>query len=233
MKKFISLLLIFILTFPVSISAKESYITLSPYPFSSHTLGEDLVIYGDTSFSQVVLGFYYPDDPGYKGYAKYIITISAKEFREGYTIQTETVSRFWPEGVWKIIIQNGEVRDEMLINMTSEPQFDRHIRFAEYTDNTLCNLQTYLCRGVEYRNNIITIPLENGDEIRIYSWKNFAPTDSGETQLFIATYKDGYMTDIKFREGRLTDYGNHIALDISETERFEIFYWDDNLVPIS
>lgn len=232
MKKIISLLLILILAFPVTISASEGYISLSPYPFSTHTLGEDLVIYGSTNLSHITIGLYYPDIPGYNGKYNYVMTISAKELREGHIIPTETVSRFWPEGSWKIVAQNGNVRDEMFVPMTSTPLYDRNIRIAEYADNTLTEVKTYTSRGIERKNGILKISLEDGEEIRIFSWNNLSPTESGDTQLFIATFKEGYMTNIKARTGNLTCYGNHTVLNISETERIEVFTWDDNLIPI-
>ena len=93
MKKFISLLiLICIIASSVPAFAAENYVTLTPYPYSSHVLGEDLVIYGDTNLSNITLGLFYPEE-GYKGWAKFIQTITAKALRNGYVIPTETVSR--------------------------------------------------------------------------------------------------------------------------------------------
>lgn len=234
MKKFIAFLLILIMCFPsVSICAEEDYIKLEPYPYSSHVLGEDLIIYGDTSFKTVSLGLYYPDDEqNYRGKPKLIIPIFDYELRSGYKIETDTLSALWPRGEWKIRIQYGDYKDEITVNMTTEPMYDRYIRIAEYSDNTLTSLVTHTVRGMRLHNNMLEFTTEDGNEIRIFSWDNFAPTDSGSTRLFIATYKDGYMQSAKTYEGVLTDYENHISLDISPRERLELFYWSDSFAPI-
>ena len=232
MKKLISIVLIFILCQSVCVMANDSNISLDPYPYSSHVLGEDLVIYGDTDFDQVTLGFYYPKDQGYMGYAKYIITITADELKNGYVIPTETYSRLWPEGDWTVVVQNGSARDEITISMAIDASYDRHVRICEYSDNALSFVETYSCRGIVIKDNVLSFSLEDGTEYRIFSWNNFAPANSGKTKLFIATYKDGYMTDIKTYTGTLTDFGNHITLTVSDTKRVEILYCEDNLTPV-
>lgn len=234
MKKFIALFIVLILSFPTVVSAGESYISIDPYPFSSHVLGESLVVRGNTNFAFVTLGFYYPDIPGYSGQAKFIMTLTAEEFRNGYTIYTDPPARLWPEGNWKVAVQNGSVREEIFIPMTAEPLYNRYVRIAQYSSDTLINVETYICRGIEKRENILKITLEDETEIRIFSWNNFKPTTDGEAQLFIATYKDGYMTNAKMRSGTLTEHGNHTELNINEgSDRVEIFCWEDNLIPIS
>jgi hypothetical protein len=174
--------------------AKDSYVKLDPFPYSTHVLGEDLVIYGDTDFSSVTLGLFYPKDQGYMGYAKFVITISGDELRKGYVIPTETYSRLWPEGNWSVVVQNGTARDEITIPMAEEAYYNRYLRVCEYSDNTLTEVNTFACRGVIVRNNTMSISLEDGTHIRIYSWDNLSPTDSGEARLFVATYKDGYIS---------------------------------------
>ncbi|MBR5535843.1 MAG: hypothetical protein IKU60_04260 [Clostridia bacterium] len=232
MKKLIFLILIFTLIFPVSISAKEDYITLSPFLYSSHHLGEDLVIYGDTSLPTATLGFYYPEDQGYKGYAKFIINISAKELREGYVIPTEEYSRLWPEGVWTVAVQNGAYRDEIKIPMSKDaPLYNRQVRLAHYRDNTLTSLTTYTTQGIQISSNTISFTLEDSTLVKIYAWDNLSPTNDGDAQLFAAVYKDGYMTEAKTYSGTLSSYGKHISLEISETERFELLFWNDSLIP--
>lgn len=232
MKRFVSLILIFILCQPVCIFADSSYIKLNPYPYSSHVLGEDLIIYGDTNIPHVILGLYYPDDEqGYRGYAKYILTISCDDLKNGYVIPTDTHPGLWPEGEWKIVVHNGDAHDEITILMSKEPSYNRHLRICEYTDNTLTSVDTYSCRGVQYKDSVITVPLSDGSEMRIFSWNNLSPANSGVTTLFVTTFKDGYMTDIKTLSGELIDYGNHTTLIISPTKRFEIFCWTNNLTP--
>lgn len=233
MKKFISIIiLILLVSLSIPATAGSDYVSLTPYPYSSHILGEDLIIYGDTDFDSVTLGLYYPDE-GYLGLSKYIMVISAAELKNGYVIPTETTSRLWPEGVWKVVVQNGSARDEIKITMSSDPVYNRSIRVAEYENNILTNLTSYICRGMQFNNNVISFTLEDATEVRIFSWNNFAPTDNGEARLFVAFYKDGYMTDIKTYSGELSDYGKHITLNISENKRIELLYWNDNLTPIN
>lgn len=233
MKKLISFILIFIMCQPVFTLAKDSYITLDPYPYSSHVLGEDLVIYGDTDFSTVVLGFYYPDDEqGYKGYSKYVITISGDELRHGFVIPTETYSRLWPEGVWKVVVQNGSIRDEIGIPMTKEASYNRNVMIAEYSDSALVSVASYRCRGVKTQNNIFEFATEDNTVIKVFSWNNFAPTASGETGIYIAFYKDGYMLDAKVYTGVLSEFDTYFTLDIPQDKQLKFFYWDDNMSPI-
>ena len=234
MKKIIAFLLVLILAFPVGVSAAEKYISIDPYPFSTHVLGEDLVIYGNTNIAYVNIGLYYPDIPGFYGYAKYIMTISAKELREGYSIPTDALSDRWPEGTWKVIVQSGTTVDQLYIPMTAQPSYNRYVRIAEYASDTLVNVKTHLCRGIEKRNGVLKITPEDGTEIRIFSWNNLAPSAKGATQLFIATYENGYMTEVKTYTGNLVKYGNHVRLNINEgSDRLEIFCWEDNLIPVS
>lgn len=234
MKKLISIILILIICQPVCALAEDSYISLDPYPYSSHTLGEDLIIYGDTDFSTVVLGLYYPnDEQGYMGYAKYVITISGDELRSGYVIPTETYSRLWPEGVWKIVVQNGEnARDEISIPMTKEAIYNRNVMVAEYSDNMLTTVTSYRCRGVICRNNTFEFITEDNTVIKVFSWNNFTPTDSGETSIFIAFYKDGYMLAAKVYTGVLSRFDTYFTLDIPQNKQLKFFYWDDNMNPI-
>lgn len=232
MKKIISLILILVLCTPLSALAAEKYISITPYPLSSHILGEDLVIYAETNLSLVVIGLYYPVTGGYN--LKFHDVVYASDLKKGYTIPTsDEIGKKNPEGKWKLLIQYGNVSDEINIPMTSEPVYNRYVRIAEYSDNTLTHIRTYTCRGIEYSDKTISFSTEDGKEIRIFSWDNLSPTDSGETQLFIATYEDDYMTDIRTYRGELCCYGNHTTLNSSASERLEIYYWHDNLIPVS
>ena len=233
MKKILSLLIILVLAFPVGAYASEDFIALDPYPYSSHVLGDDLIVRGDTNQPYVTIGFYYPYENGYNGIAKLIVTVTAKEFRQGYTIKTDYLSRLWPEGLWRIKAQYGNISAEEMIPFTKDPLFDRQLRIAEYKDNTLTAVTSYLCRGIQKKDNTLIIPLSDGSLLRVFSWNNFAPADSGMVNLFMATYTDGYVTNIKAFSGELVDYGNHTSLIISPTDRVEFFYWDGNLKPIA
>ncbi len=233
MKKLVSVIVvlsIFLACFPAF--AKESFITLDPYPYSTHVLGEDLVICGDTDFASVTVGLYYPDDEqGYKGYAKYIMTISGEELKNGYVIPTETKSRLWPCGVWSVVVQNGSVRDEIRINMQTEAVFNRFFRVAEYDNSALIKLTTYPCRGVISKNNTLSFTTEEGKTVKIFAWNNLAPTSCGEARIFIATYEEGYLINTQTFQGVLSKDGCHLTLNISESKRVEIFLWNEQLNP--
>lgn len=234
MKKVLLFILLILIMFPAISSAEESFTALDPYPYSSHILGEDLVIYGDTSFSKVVLGLFYPDDEqGYLGMAKFIITISADELREGYVIPTDTFSRLWPEGEWTVRIQNDMYFDEIKIPMTKEAKFDRIIKLATYEDDALVTLTSYQTRGVILKNNVFSFVTEDGTTVRIFSWNNFSPTNEGESRIFVSFSKDGYMTDIKTYHGFLSSYSDHICIIGENGDSFKLFYWNDNLQPIT
>ncbi len=235
MKKLISIILILMLipSGGICLKAQEGYVSLDPFPYSTHVLGEDLVIYGDTDFASVTLGLFYPKDQGYMGYAKYIITITARELKEGYVIPTETYSRLWPKGDWSVVVQNGTARAEITIPMAEEACYNRYVRVCEYSDNTLTAVNTFACRGVVIKNNTMSFSLSDGTTIRIYSWDNLSPTDSGEARLFVAFYKDGYMIKAKIYSGNLDSFSNHVTLTASESERVEILYWEDGLIPVN
>lgn len=235
MKKLVSVIVLLSLLFAYSpIFAADSFIELDPYPYSTHVLGEDLVICGDTDFGQVTLGLFYPDDEqGYHGYAKYIMTIDAEDLKNGYVIPTETKSRLWPTGLWKVVVQNGSCRDEIFINMQTEAEFDLFVRIAEYENSSLTKLTTYPCRGVVSKNGILSFTTMDGTTVKIFTWNNFAPTVSGEARIFIATYTDGYLTDTRTFQGTLSRNGYHLTLNISENKSVGIFIWSEQLNPLN
>lgn len=234
MKKLLSILLVILILSPsVPAFAADSFITLEPYPYSTHILGENLVIYGDTDFGNITLGFYYPEDQGYFGYAKYIMTISAQELRSGYVIRTEEYSRLWPEGVWTVKVQNGDVSDTLKINMSKEAEYNRYVKLATYEDDALTSLTTYPCRGTRMHDNVLSFTLSDNTTVKIFSWDNLTPAESGESRIYIAFFDpEGYMTDIKTYQGTLSQFGNHFTLNISPTKKVKLFYWTDNLIPL-
>ncbi len=232
MKKLISFIIIIsIIALAVPTGAANSYIKLDPYPYSTHVLGEDLVIYGDTDFGNVTLGLFYPYENGYNGMSKYIITLSAEEFRAGHVIKTDVKSRLWPEGKWRVKVQSGDVYDEIYITMSETAQYNQILKVAEYEDSTLTSLTSYFTRGVQFKNNVLSFALEDGTVVKIFSWDNFAPTDNGKSRIYIAFYNDGYLTKTRTYEGELLSYGNHISLKIGDTKTVKLFYWNENLSP--
>ncbi|MBQ8003075.1 MAG: hypothetical protein IJ297_06500 [Clostridia bacterium] len=235
MKKLICFLIIFSMAITTNVFARDSYIILSPYPFSTHVLGEDLVIYGNTDFSQVTLGLFYPnDEQGYFGYAKYIATITAQELRQGHVIKTDTTSRLWPKGNWTVAVQYGDVRDEIIIPMSDNANYNRCVRVAQYEDLALVSLDTYKCRGVIIRNGVFGFTTDEGKNIRIFSWDNFSPSTKGDARIFIASYTDeGIVENVQTFYGTVSLDGLHFTLNISDTERVEIFVWEDGITPVN
>lgn len=232
MKKLISSLLSIIIILSSSVAfADSSYINITPLPYSSHVLGEDLIIKGETDFSHVTIGLFYPEDQGYNGMAKYVLTIPSKELSDGFIIQTETYSRLWPRGIWTVKVQNGNVSSSVKINMVSEALYDRTVKLATYENNTLTNIESYAVRGISIRDNIIEFITNDGKLIKIYSWNNLAPVTEGESQIFVATYENDYLINIKAYSGTLSSYDSFVSLN-SENKTFKLFYWNDNLTPI-
>lgn len=234
MKKFSALILSFVmLALVVPVGAANSYITIHPYPYSTHVLGEDLVIYGDTDFGNVTLGLFYPRDQGYNGMSKFVMTISANELRQGYVIHTGAYSRLWPTGDWRIKVQNGNVSDEIYITMSEEPVYDQVLKVVEYEDSALTSITSYATRGVLFKDNVLSFTLEDETAVKIYSWNNLKPTDQGEGKIYIASYNDGYLTSLKSYEGTLSSFGYHISLKIDENKAVKLLYWDENLTPVT
>lgn len=231
MKKFICFVILILLTFPHKSFAQNSYITLEPYPYANHVLGEDLTVYGDTDFSYVSLGLYYPKDQGYQGKVKYIITLTADELRSGYVIPTGTYSNLWPEGEWRVKVQYDDFYAEQYIAMGKTASFDQRLYVSEYDNSTLTALSSYKTRGVQLKNNILSLSLEDNSEVKIFSWSNLSPVCDGESRIFIARYKDGFLTDIKTYQGTISHYGYSISLKIDNFKTVKLFCWRDNLTP--
>lgn len=232
MKKLLSIVLTIIIMSPLTVCADEDYITIDPYPYSTHVLGEDIIVKGNTNLQFVTLGLYYPEDQGYKGYIKFALTLTRDEFKRGYTLKTEPLSRPWPEGVWTIVVQSGDYRDELKLNMTASPVFDRNVKIATYENNTLTNLQSYNTRGILVHDNITSFTTEDNITVKIFSWNNFSPTTDGESTIFVTLWDESYLIDIKTYHGIIKDYGNHLCLDMGNGDFVKLFYWHDNLTPI-
>ncbi len=231
MKKFLVILISVLICFPTLAFAKEDYISLLDYPYSTHVLGEDLVIYGETNIANVSLGLYYPnDDQGYMGYAKLIIALTADELKKGYVIKTDTFSRLWPEGEWTVRVQSGDVYDTITIPMRKEADFNRKVKIAAYNLGAMESISTYKSRGGYIKDNVVTFLLENNVTMKIFSWNNFTPVSEGESRVFVAFYKDGYLTKAQSFFGTLSRYSDHISIENGEN-KLKIFCWDENLTP--
>ena len=234
MKKFISLFLIFSVVFlAVPVGAANSYIKLEPFPYSTHLPGEDIVVYGDTDCSFVTLGLFTPKDSGYKGRIRFSITIRGKDLKEGYVINTDPDILAWPAGDWTLRVQYGSVFDEITITTSEAPQYDRVLRVAEYDNSSLSSVSSYCTRGVVFKDNIISFTLEDNTEVKIYSWDNLAPADSGETTIYVAKYNEDCLTEIKSYKGTLNEFGKSVSLEIDENKTLKLLYWDDSLQPVN
>lgn len=229
MKKLISIFItISILSFSVPSLAEDLYISLEPLPYSAHLLGETITIYGSTNISNVSVALISPD-----GDLKDVFVLSASRLKHGYSIPTDTAANGWAEGEWTIRAQAMGIVAELKINMTSAPDYDRTVRVAHYVDSTLQSLTSYQCRAIEIKDNIISFTLPDENIVKIYSWNNFQPVQSGESRVFITLNSaDGYVTDVRTYQGTLSALSNHFTLKISENEYLKFFYWKDILTPV-
>lgn len=125
MKKFISLLIcicLIIAAFPVS--AVEASIELDSLRYDEYMRGETVVISGEANV-YVTLGLYYPEH--YGSTAKFIQTYSPSELADGIELELGTEEKLWPEGVWTIIVQNGDASESLeftlseTVDRTEEP----------------------------------------------------------------------------------------------------------------
>ncbi len=235
MKRFITVLLISVslLFGNIAHASTNYYISIAPYPYSSHILGEELVIYADTNAPAVILGLYSLRPNGSVNKFIHSSTLFPSELKNGYSIPTSTVSGAWQEGDYLLLLQYGSVRAEKIIRMTSSPVYDRNVIISEYSDNTLVNTASYRCRGIAEKNGVYELSLENGTLIKIYSWNNFNPASEGKTTLFVTTYQDGFMTSTKHYNGFLSKSLNHFTLETNDGGKLKLFVWNDNLNPVN
>lgn len=231
MKKIVLFIILIAMCLPVQTFAAEKYIALEEYPYSTHTLGEDLTVYGSTNINAYIsLGLYTPYYDSYK--ILFNDSITPKELKNGYTIPIPNESNAHPEGKWLLVVQFGNVRDELYINMTAEPLYDRYVRMAEYSDNTLVSVETFKSRGIQFKDNIISFTTESSEEIRIFSWNNLSPVNEGDSRIFVAHYVDGYITKVNTYEGTLLYYNGSVCLESENGKYFKLLYWGENLIPV-
>ncbi|MBQ8539841.1 MAG: S-layer homology domain-containing protein [Clostridia bacterium] len=130
MKKLISLLTcICMLVAALPVYAADIYIELDPLRYEEYMRGETILISGSTN-TYVTLGLYYPEH--YGSSAKYILTYSPSELSDGIELETDTDDKLWPDGVWTIIVQSGEVSESLeftlceFVDRTEEPTEDEN-----------------------------------------------------------------------------------------------------------
>ena len=109
MKKLISLLIcICILSGTLPLVAAEPFIELDPLRYEEYMFEETILRSGDTNV-QIALGLYYPEEVG--GHAKFIMSYSPGELRDGIELELGAKARDWPEGLWRIVVQSGDISE--------------------------------------------------------------------------------------------------------------------------
>ncbi len=128
MKKLISLIVcICMLSAAFCATAAEVYIELEPLMYDEYMRGETIFVSGTTNV-YVTLGLYYPEEAG--GNAKFIMTYSPSELRDGIELETSLEPREWPDGLWKITVQSSGVAETLeftiseTVDRTEEPSDD-------------------------------------------------------------------------------------------------------------
>jgi hypothetical protein len=223
---FTVILLIYMIFSAMPGYAEGSFIRLEPLCYSSYVLGEDIIVKGETDFDYVTVGLYYPDE--YSGFAKYIITISASEFSKGCKISTDEASKQWPEGNWRIMVQNGNVKSDVYVPLLSEPVYDKYLRIAKYDGDTLTEVKTYKTRGALFKDDTISFALSDETFLKLFFWNdNLAPSSSGNGSIYLAQYSDGNFLSAQKFSGELSQKLPITVTNNSET--YKIFCWNENL----
>ncbi len=111
MKKLLSLLIcICLAASALTAFAEDVYIELNPLEYDEYMRGETIFVSGSTN-TYVTLGLYYPEH--YGSSAKYIMTYSPDELAEGIELETGLEEKLWPDGLWTIIVQSGDVSESL------------------------------------------------------------------------------------------------------------------------
>lgn len=233
MKKLVFIFLSLILVFSsVPVYASDTYIEI--FPFGSElVLGEDLCIKGDTDFGYVSVGLFYPEDSPSAGIAKYISVFSAAELRAGIIIKTDRPSSFpskmWPEGKWRVKVQNGSVSDEKYVGFTREASFDKTFRIAKYEDNQLISLTSASSRGYYFTQQGVVFPFEDGQSLNILFWNSsLAPAYCGRASAYLTVYDGDCLIEAASYKITLP-----LSFPLTFTDSggvtYKIFSWGDNL----
>lgn len=221
---------LFILSHFVTVSAESSYIKIYPFPYSSYTLGESITVRGDTNLSFVTLCLSYPNDGDYKGMSKFVITLSANEFKEGYTIRTGTFSNQWPEGLWRIRVQNDNAVDDVFVKFTAETEYTSSLYVAEYEDGAVSGIYSLPARGAEYNNGVISLFLKD-EVVKIFQWNDaLTPLSEGEGNIYFASYVSGAAVFVKKCRGEFSPSFPLILHSGGKT--YKLFLWSNIMTPM-
>ena len=223
---FLCIVLLFAASLPVK--AARSYINLHESGLSSYRFGEDIIIHGDTDFPHVVLGLYYPKDSGYGGRSKSVYVVTAKELKDGFVIPAGEGSS-WPEGIWCVRAQNGNVQDELYFSLVSEPVFDRTLIAAEYnSENALISLFSYPSRGLQRQQNKVFIPLSDSRVLKIFYWSNsLSPASYGRGTAYFALFDGEYLVEAKRYTASLP-LTYPLSFTSGDGTTLKLFIWEEN-----
>ncbi|MBR5535557.1 MAG: S-layer homology domain-containing protein [Clostridia bacterium] len=101
--------------------AQEIVIELNELEYDAYMYGETVFVSGYSN-APVTVALYYPED--FAQQAKSILTYSSEELADGFEIVLgESGDPLWPEGVWTIIVQHGEVAE--ILEFTLSETVDR------------------------------------------------------------------------------------------------------------
>ena len=110
MKKLIAIITACFLVLSSLTAFSAGTLELDPLMYDVYLRGETVHVSG-TSSVFVTLGLYTPQEEG--GMLRMSTILSPSNLAEGFDIETGTDEDRWPEGTWKIIVQNGDLREEL------------------------------------------------------------------------------------------------------------------------
>ncbi len=199
--------------------AKDSYIEISPFPFSSYMLGEDITVKGSTDFSYVTIALFYPKS----SIIKFTAVVSSKELREGYTIHTGSFSSNWPEGRWHLKVQNGGVSSSIYVNLTKEEEYRSRLYVTEYEDGCMKSVFSVPAKGAYFKNGTITLKLKD-ETVKIFLWDSSLSPAEGEGDLYISSLNgEGTPLFVKKLKG---SYSGGFPITIKSNEKtYKLFLW--------
>lgn len=157
MKKFLSILLAlcFVLS-PFTVLADDATLNIDPLMYDEYAYGETITITG-TANRHVALALFPPEDGAS---AKYINVFTPDELAEGIELPLGTAEDSWSLGVWRIIVQYGEAKEEL--EFTLSETVDRTDKPSENpTDKPSTNKPSG-------RDNTVTTIIPEKNEITLH-----------------------------------------------------------------
>lgn len=134
MKKVLSIIIsLCLLISAIPALAEDVIIELDELKYDEYMYEETVVISGYSNV-YVTLGLYYPEH--YGSSAKYVLTYSPDELSEGIEIELGEKSNLWPEGVWTIIVQNGDVSEALEFTLSETVDRSEEPTEDDFDDGT-------------------------------------------------------------------------------------------------